>query len=169
MDIFGAHKWTILAIFVGALLVATNTWSYRHGIKIERADWVNKQLEASEAADKERAGYEELARGLVKRYLEQESKANGYYRKWRNSVANATTGRVCFSADAVSLYNSSLFGKDDLPAAAGGTSEAPTGTGGATDREVLTTNIDNNQLYKQCRDQLNAIIDFHRGVTKKPK
>jgi hypothetical protein len=152
---FLLNPWVWLGV-ITALASSCGT-GYVAGRKHEANSWKAEQAEQLAAQIKEKEAYEELARGLVKRVQEKEAKANEYYRKWRGEVGKVTSGRQCFDAGAVSLWNEALAGEDHVP----GTSAGAAAASGATDTAVLNNHIDNAGQYAECRRQLNALIDWH--------
>lgn len=154
---FLLNPWVVLgAMFI---VLSSCTTGYVAGRKHQDNKWKAEQAKQLEAQIREKAAYEELARGLVKRVQEKEAKANEYYRKWRGEVGKVTSGGVCLGGDAVSLWDSALAGEANVPAASAGAAQ----TAPATDTAVLNNFIDNAAQYADCRRQLNALIDWHEG------
>lgn len=144
---------------------ATNGWRHERQIADLKAEHaLEHALEREKAADelvKQKDGYDEVSRFLVKRLQEVKGKDRVVYRTIKEKVYESTSGAVCLGADAVSVFNASLTG--DLPEPQPGPAGAPAGASeaGATDTEVLSAAVANNEQYKACRDQLNALIDWH--------
>jgi hypothetical protein len=156
------YKFGLLATVVGALIISAflagcqvTSWKYQAELKQEADDKL-----------KQKEGYELLSRALVKRVQEEEAKDRIVYRDINKGVNNATNNTVCLGDDAGKLWDSALFG---LPRAATGIDEASARadtTEKTTDREALQNAVDNFEQYKDCRKQLNRLIDFYEHQKK---
>lgn len=152
--------WQVKAIFAGvALLVAfCFGWSV-HGWKFDAE--LKRQ---ADAALEQKAQYEELARGLVKRYQEAEAAQKVVYRNIKEKIYVETTGTVCLGPGAVGLWNDALGG---VPDSSAGTAETTPAAGkAATDRDLVKNAVENFQQYTECRAQLNALIEWYNVVYK---
>lgn len=144
-------------------LVASHSLAYYKGYK--RAEekqavliveqW-KKEKEYLEAIDV-------LSRKAVEKQNEIETKDRVVYRTIIKEIPNATSNTLCFADSAVSLWNDALSG--EVPEATSGASTETSGAS-ATDTEVLENAAENFHLYKNCRDRLNALIDWHESVEK---
>lgn len=151
------NPWVILGVI--ATLATSCTTGYVAGRKHEVNKWKAEQAEQLQAQIREREAYLANIAEMVKRYNEKKEKTRVIYREISNQVGDATSGGVCFSQPAVSLWNNALTGKDLLPSTSGRTNDSSSGSS-ATDTEALNNAVVNFEQYKQCRDQLNAIIDW---------
>lgn len=145
-----------MAIAAGVIYLA----GFGSGWAVNGWRWEAKEAVQLKAQADLKFQYEELSRHLVKRYQEVEAKKKVVYRTIKEKVYVETSGKLCFSANAVKLWNEALVGEAVLPPTSTGASEAPGGTG-ATDTEVLANAVDNFELAAECRDQLNALIDWY--------
>ena len=145
----------VLMIWFATLMGATYFGWSMHKWRTDAAlvKQVNANMEAMKA-------YDIASRELVKAYQLKQGKTKIVYRNIKGKVNDATTGILCFNSDAVRLYNDSL---DGVSSTATGTSNKAS-TAGASDTEVLNNSIANSEQYKECRDQLNALIDWHEKV-----
>jgi hypothetical protein len=124
-----------------------NGWKHDAAEKIRAEAYV----QAMTKKDKEN-------RELAKKYQEAQANTRIVYRTIEKRVKDETSNRACLDAGAVWVWNSALWG---LPETATGTAEAASKPDTATDREVLGNAVENMAQYKECRDQLNALIDWH--------
>lgn len=149
-------------VLLGSVLILLGSCStgYVAGRKHEANSWKAEQAKVLDAQIKEREAYLANVTEMVKQYNEKKEKTRVVYRTIREQVPGATTGGVCFSQSAVSLWNSGLSGEKLLSGSTPGAADAPAGNG-ASDTEVLGNAVTNFEQYKQCRDQLNKLIDWH--------
>lgn len=125
-----------------------NGWKHDAAVKIQAEAYMTKMAQK----DKEN-------RDLTKKLQEAAAQTRIVYRTIEKRVKDETDNRACLNAGAVSLWNSALWG--GLPATSPGTTETPSRSDTASDREVLGNAVENMAQYKECRDQLNALIDWH--------
>lgn len=151
------NPWVLLCVL--ATLATSCTTGYVAGRKHEANSWKAEQAEQLQAQIKEREVYLANITEMVKQYNEKKEKTRVVYRTIREEVPVVTTGGGCLGAGAVGLWNKGLAGQLALPPAPAGAADSPAGTG-ATDTEVLGNAVENFEQYKQCRDQLNALIDW---------
>lgn len=144
-------------IYAGLLVIAL-VGSFVTGWRVCTWRWEAKVAEQLQEQAEVKAQYEALARGLVKRYQEVDSKKKVVYRTIKEKVYVETDGRLCFSDTARGLWNEALTGKTDVPAAAPRAAEKASG---ASDTQVLANAVENFEQYEECRRQLNALIDWH--------
>ena len=138
----------LLAVSFGAGWTI-NGWRYEASEKqaLEKLAASNKTLD-------------EVSREYVRLYNERKAETKIIYREIIKEIPNVTDNRVCFAdAAALSLWNQALEGRVSGPAA--GTPDKASGTSEVTDREVLENAAENFEQYKQVRDQLNKLIDWH--------
>lgn len=126
-----------------------NDWKHDAADKIQAEAYVTEL----EKRDQEN-------RALTKKYQEAQASTKIVYRTIEKRVKDETSNRACLDAGAVSVWNAAVWG---LPQAATGTVEASSRPDTATDREVLGNAVENMAQYKECRDQLNALIDWHES------
>lgn len=124
-----------------------NSWKHDAADKIQAEAYV----QAIVKKDKEN-------RELTKKYQEAQASTKIVYRTIEKRVKDETSNRACLDAGAVGVWNSALWG---LPTAATGTAETSSRPDTATDRDVLENAVENMAQYKECRNQLNALIDWH--------
>lgn len=151
------NPWLILgAVFA---IFSSCTTGYVAGRKHESNKWKAAEAEQLAQQIKDRDAYLANVAEMVKLYNEKKEKTRVVYRTIREEVPVETTGAKCLGAGATGLWNKGLAGEVVLPGAAAGAADSPAGNG-ATDTEVLGNAITNFEQYKQCRDQLNALIDW---------
>lgn len=143
--------------FAVFLLASTHITAYYKGYqsrdnkaKVELAKQAKAKLEAI-------AAYDLISRELVKAYQQKQVETKIVYRTIKEKVKDETTGSVCFNDSASRLWDSALQGV--LPETTPRVAEKTTST--YTDEQILTNAIENFELYKDCREQLNALIDWH--------
>lgn len=145
--------------FAVFLLASTHITAYYKGYqsrdnkaKVELAKQTEAKLEAI-------AAYDVISRELVKKYQDKQVETKIVYRTIKEKVKDETTNTVCFNDNASRLWDSALQGV---------LSETPTrvtekASTTYTDEQILTNAIENFELYKDCREQLNALIDWHEN------
>jgi len=148
-----------LIILAIGMLVTTHIYAYYKGwdsrdnkAKIELAKETEAKLIAMSA-------YEKANRELVKSYQTKQEKTKIVYRTIKEKVKDETRGTVCLNGDAGRLWNDALEGV--LSDTSTRTSKEATTS--FTDEEVITNAIENFEIYKDCRVQLNALIDWHEN------
>jgi len=139
----------LLVALVGSFVTGWRVCSWRWEAKV--SEQLQDQLEA-------KAQYEELARGLVKRYQEASANKKVIYRTIKEKVYVETDGKLCLGDSATRLWNKALVGEDDMPSTA---SRVPETASGASDTQVLSNAVENFEQYEECRRQLNSLIDWH--------
>jgi hypothetical protein len=151
------NPWVILGIVI--FTITTHVTAYYKGYqsrdnkaKVELAKQTEAKIKAMEA-------YNLISKELVKAYQQKQVETKIVYRTIKEKVKDETTGRVCFDNGATRLWNNSLEGV--LPDTS--TRVAETSSTSYTDEVVLQNAIDNFEQYKDCRDQLNALIDWHEN------
>lgn len=149
------NPWIILSF----ILISTASHGYAYYKGYQSRDKaaqleVKKELEAKLEAYK---AYDLISREFVKKLQEKEVETKIVYRTIKEKVKDETRGRVCFDDGANRMWNDALKGS---------LSEAPTRAPEKTtrtysDEVVLGNAVENFEQYKQCRDQLNALITWH--------
>lgn len=154
--VMGTNPWlligalsAILASFIGGISVGT---------KMERSDWLEREQELQALADKETARANEIATIYGQSLSKSQDTAFNLRRKLneqRDQLASCLPGGgVRFTGAFVGLYNEAL--QTDAPNPSQPVGEAD----GARTDTVLDTHIENGKRWKNCRDQLNSIIDI---------
>lgn len=117
------------------------------------------EAELLRQAEADRQAIDELSRAIVDQFNVQQAETKIIYREIKKEIPNVTDDRICFAdADALSVWNRALEG---VRGTAAGTTETPSGAGEVTDREVLENAAENFEQYREVRDQLNKLIDWH--------
>lgn len=110
-------------------------------------------LKVAEALEARKARKEVVYRTLVERvpYVVPQDSGNWY------------------SAGFVGVWNAALSGEDPVPGAAGESAQAAAAARAAgapsatSDDAILRNHIENARRFAECRDQLNALIDWWEG------
>lgn len=151
-----------LAIMVGAIVASFFMGWKVHSWKTDAAEKarIEEQLALKDA-------YDLLSREVVKKYNEKEATTSIEYRYIKRKIDDVTDNRICFADNnALQLWNNAVSGVSTAPP---GTTETPSGTDTATDKEVLENAIENFEQYKRARDQLNSLIDWYELVYNSDK
>lgn len=139
----------ILASFIGGLSA---------GKSLERAYWLEREANYQQQVQKETERVNEVATIYGLSLNQSNDKAANLRRQLneqREQLASCLPGGgVRFTGDFVRLYN------DALQADAANSSEPAGATSGADSAAILDTHIENGKRWKNCRDQLNALIDI---------
>lgn len=172
---FGLLRVALLALFCAAL-VALGAWAGhslgRAPLLVELAGVRQAYAETGklQALASARGLSQAQQRGdaLTTRLVTRQAQIDQLRKQQHDAIQALTTGRYCLSADAVRVLNSAAAptngGPVDVPPPPG--SAAATGEAFAADHDVgLWINAAQAQ-YKQCRDWLDALIDWH---TQPPK
>ena len=147
----------LLAIIAASLLVGFGGGWMVNGWRHDAAEKIQADAYVQKLAKKDRENRE-----LAKKYQEAQANTRIVYRTIEKRVKDETSNRACLDAGAVGVWNAAVWG---LPQAATGTVEASSRPDTATDRDVLGNAVENMAQYKECRDQLNALIDWHEKQT----
>lgn len=155
---FNQYKLILIAVAIALAFSMgwkVNSWRY---------DAIEKDRLEQIAELKDKA--EQVGRELVKAQQVKQAEQVIVYRTIKKEIPNVTDNRICFAdANALSLWNNALNG---MSKAATGTTETSSSTNTATDRQIITNAIDNFEQYKQVRNQLNALIDWHEHDEANP-
>lgn len=143
----------LLAIIAASLLIGFGCGWTVNGWKHDAADKIQAEAYVMELEKRDQEN-----RVLTKKYQETQASTKIVYRTIEKRVKDETSNRACLDVGAVGVWNSALWG---LPTAPARVAEAPGKPDTATDREVLGNAVENMAQYKECRDQLNALIDWH--------
>lgn len=149
-----------LILGVVLALVATHSVAYYKGY--QRAEDAQAALivEQWKKEQELQQAIEEMEEEIVKAYQAAEAKEKIVYRTIKEKVYETTSGAVCIGDSTARLWDDALFG--NMPDASTGAVEETSRT--YTDAEVTTNAIENFEQYKECRNQLNALIDWHEKV-----
>lgn len=138
---------TAIALFGGGVKV---------GIEMEKAS----QLEAIQDAQEEAKRLREAAAIYAIHYeesrqtsLDTASQLRIQTNEYRGKLASCDGRFALLNSDYVRLRNESM--QSSVP---GGRQPADASTGTFTPEEVLENDIENGRRWRQCRDQLNALI-----------
>lgn len=121
----------------------------------DQADALARQLQAQQRGDQ-----------LTARLQVQEQANAQLLKDKADALRKTTTGSTCFGADTVRVLNrtTDTANAPHLPAPATG----PVGAGEpvATDTDVASWVADAQTRHEQCRQRLDALIDFHEPQVK---
>lgn len=145
--------WQITIFFAVACAISFGGGWTVNGWRHDAADKIQAEAHMQVMTKKDKENRE-----LTKKYQEAQASTRIVYRTIEKRVKDETSNRACLDAGAVGVWNSALWG---LPQATAGTAETTSRPDPATDREVLSNAVENMAQYKECRDQLNALIDWH--------
>lgn len=139
----------ILASFIGGMSA---------GKKLERTTWLEREQELQKLADQETARANEIAKLYGTALSTSQDTAFNLRRKLNEQrdqlAACLPGGGVRLSGGFVSLFN------DALQTNAGHPGQPVGEAAGADATAVLDTHIENGRRWKNCRDQLNSLIDI---------
>ena len=150
-----ANPWVILALLL--FTVTTHGVAYYKGYQARDNKAKIELLKETEAKLEALAAYDKISREFVAAYHKKQVETKVVYRTIKERVKDETSGRVCFDNGASRLWNDALEGS---------LSKAPTRVAEEastpyTDEVVLQNAIYNFEQYKDCRTQLNALIDWY--------
>jgi len=164
---FGLLQVALLALF-SAALVALGAWAGhslgRAPLLVELAQVRQAQAETAHlqamAAARTLSQAQARSDELTVRLARQQQQVFNLQRAAHASLNQTTFDRPCLSADAVRVLNGTDSATDaDLPPTGG--SPAATGGAFATDADVGHWAIDARAQHEQCRQRLDALIDWH--------
>lgn len=139
----------ILASFIGGMSA---------GKSLERSDWLERKAKYQQQVQAETDRANEVATIYGLSLNQSNDKAANLRRQMneqREQLASCLLGGgVRFTGDFVRLYDSALQSN------AANSSEPAGAASGADSAEVLDTHIENGRRWKDCRNQLNALIDI---------
>lgn len=150
------NPWLLLAA-ASAILVSF-FGGMSAGKSLERADWLEREAEYQQQVRKETERANEVATIYGLSLNQSNDKAANLRRllnEQREQLASCLPGGgVRFTGDFVRLYNSALQSN------AADTGKPAGEATGADAVAVLDTHIENGKRWKNCRDQLNSLIDI---------
>lgn len=152
------NPWVILATLIG--LAASHGVVYYKGYESRDNKAKIELLKETEAKLKAIKAYEDVSREYVKAFHNKQTQTKIVYRTIKEKVKDETRGNVCFNDGASRLWDSSLQGSL-LSESPSRTTEETTRT--YSDEEVLNNAVQNFEQYTECRQQLNALIDWHEN------
>lgn len=145
----------ILASFIGGMSA---------GKKLERAGWLEREQELQALADQETERANQIALIYGTSLSTSQDTAFNLRRKLNEQrdqlAACLPGGGVRFTPAFAGLYN------DALQTNAGHPSQPVGEAAGADATAVLDTHIENGRRWKNCRDQLNSLIDILEPMQK---
>lgn len=160
MTKFLLNPYSALALILA--LGASHSYAYYKGYKRSQD---KAQIALIKQYEKEREYLQSLdllGRELVKAYANTKVETKTVYRTLIKEIPHATTGAVCFNDVAGRLWNDALFG--NLPDATSGPADETARA--HTDDIILSNAVLNFEQYTACRQQLNALIDWHEKVAE---
>jgi hypothetical protein len=150
------NPWLLIAA-VSAIL-ASFFGGVSAGKKMERSDWLEREAQYQQQVQKETDRANEVATIYGLSLNQSNDKAANLRRQLneqREQLASCLPGGgVRFTPAFAGLYNDAL---QSNAADSGKPSGEAAGTDAAT---VLDTHIENGKRWKNCRDQLNSLIDI---------
>ena len=149
------NPYILLALVIG--LGISHTFAFYKGHEYAQLKATKEINKAQEEKIRAMHAYDVASRELVKAYQNKEVETKVVYKTIKEKVKDETTGRVCFNDGAVSVWNNALEGV--LPEAS--TRVVEEASRAYSDEEVLNNAIENFEQYNSCREQLNALIDWH--------
>lgn len=163
---FGFLQVALFALFCAALL-ALGAWAGhslgRAPLLVELAEVRQTQAETAKlqalAAARTLSDAQVRSDALTVRLAGKQEQIFNLQRAAHASINQTTFNRPCLSADAVRVLNGT-----DVPQTSG--SAAATGEAFATDADVGHWAVDAHAQYEQCRQRLDALIDWHTEGTQ---
>jgi hypothetical protein len=163
MRLFSLVPTPYMILGVGLFLLASHGFAYFKGYQAAERKQAAAIVEQMKKEQEYLEKIDELSREAAAKQQVVEAKDRIVYRTIIKEIPNATSNSICFNDRAVSLWNDALTG--EMPEASTGASTEAAGAS-ATDTEILENAAENFHLYKNCRDRLNALIDWHESVNK---
>lgn len=154
----GLVSWIPYVLFAASLVA-----SFIMGWTIESWRCKADQSSALLAQIATTKAYAKIANKLILEKQAQDQNRQVIYRTIKEKVYEKTTGGVCLNPGSVQLWNDANLGVSSGDSARAPKTSTETS---ATDTEVLTNQTTNGELWKQCRDDLNAVIDFVQKTRK---
>lgn len=150
------NPWLLLAAL--SAILASFFGGISAGKKMERSDWLEREAQYQQQVQAETDRANEIATIYGLSLNQSNDKAANLRRKLNEQreqlAACLPGGGVRFTPSFVGLYNEALQGN---AADSGKPVSEAAGTDAAT---VLDTHIENGKRWKNCRDQLNSLIDI---------
>ena len=169
---FGFLQVALFALFCGAL-VALGAWAGhslgRAPLLVDLADLRTSQAETAKlqamAAARTLSDAQVRSDALTLRLAGSQEQISNSQRAAHASINQTTSNRPCLRADAVRVLNrTDSTAGPDVPQTSG--SAAATGEAFATDADVGHWAVDAHAQYEQCRQRLDALIDWHTEGTQ---
>lgn len=115
-----------------------------------------------EAMQKQKDGYDEVARFLVAQNIKQKAETQRRKDKRDARIGEVSDNRVCFANwAAVQLWNESISNAPDVPANPGGAT-ALRGAAAVTDADIQRNANENGKRWAGCRGNIDAIKALDR-------
>ena len=154
--ILGANPWLIL----GALSLSAVTFigGMSVGKQLERTSWLERDQEYQEQLNQENKRSQEVAK-IYSLSLQQSQDQSANLRRKLNEQQLKLDhcipgGGVRFTPAFTGLYN------EALQTSTRDTKQSISEAAGTDSIELLSTHIENGRRHKDCRNQLNALIDI---------
>ena len=155
----------LAAVCLCSAAVAWQVSSLHYTAKIARIEQAHAEQSARRQADALASllQAQQLGDQLTAR-LQAQEQANAQIQKDKDhALRQTTTGRTCLGADAVRVLNSANVAPNVSPnVPAPTTVSAAAGEPIATDTDVASWISDTQARFEQCRQRLDALIDFHQ-------
>ena len=117
----------------------------------DQADALARQLQAQQRGDQ-----------LTARLQAQEQANTQIQKDKADAIRKTTTGHTCFGASTLRVLNRAADPANATHLPAPATGPAAAGEPVATDTDVASWVNDTQTQYEQCRQRLDALIDFHQ-------
>jgi hypothetical protein len=143
----GVTAWSLTGRYTAK--IATLKQEHAEQAAREQADALERQLQAQQRGDQ-----------LTARLQVQELANHQLAKDKANAIRKTTAGSTCFGADTVRVLNAT--GGDAPPPDLSAPAPSPVAAGGptATDTDVAVWASDAQARHEQCRQRLDALIDF---------
>ena len=150
-----AIAFIVMAIIIFSAGWTVNGWRYEAKLK----DQLAEQLALKDKVDRD-------SRKLISDLQDKLSKNQTDKVKRDAKIKDVTSGRLCFdNANAIQLWNDAFISEPNLSESTPRASKE-TARASATDEEVLENINENAARWKECRDQVNAIIEWDKSTFK---
>ena len=156
--------WVIYGIVALAVVGGSGIFGYQKGVATTDAKWVLAQQALQKQKDVEQEQLKKLAEIVTADISTKDQKNHDLRAALSKKVTTVTDNRVCFASwDAARVWNESLSGKGSVP---GDTVKPADPAPGAsiTDADLLANQVENGSRWRECRDHLQAIIDWNKQV-----
>lgn len=131
--------------------IATLKQSHAEQAARDQADALARQLQAQQRGDQ-----------LTARLQTQEQATAQLQKDKADDLRKTTTGSTCFGADTVRVLNRTTDTTNAAHLPTPTTGPAAAGDPVATDTDVAAWVADAQTRHEQCRQRLDALIDFHQ-------
>ncbi len=153
--ILGLNPW--LLIGAASLTLASFIGGMSAGKSLGRSEWLEREAQYKQQVQAETDRANEVATIYDLSLNQSNDKAANLRRQMneqRKQLASCLPGGVRFTGDFVRLYDGALQSN------AADTGKPAGEATGADAVAVLDTHIENGKRWKNCRDQLNSLIDI---------